>query len=316
MSQTTTGSSLPHASHAMRGYMLAAGAAVLWGVSGVVTKFLLRRAMQPDELLVLRTTLATALLFLWLRLTAPHLLKVRWRDLPYFALLGGIGLAANQGFYYVALSLVSVGYALLIQYLAPVMLMAYGVFSKTERLTGGKLLAAATAISGCVLMVAGQPGGIAQVSLAGTLCALGSAFGFAFYTAYGKHGLRKYDPRTMMAYAFLFAALAWLVIRPPWTLPWANYDASTWLFFLYLASVATVLPFGLFLASLRHLEASRSSLTSMLEPVTGASIAWLWLGEQLVAWQLAGGAAVLMGVLLLQLESIWIARQQMNAKTT
>jgi drug/metabolite transporter (DMT)-like permease len=182
--------------------------------------------------------------------------------------------------------------------------MVYGVLSKTERMTGGKLIAAATAICGCALMVVGQDGGIARVSLAGTLCAIGSGVCFAFYTAYGKHTLKSYDPRTMITYAFLTAGLVWMTIRPPWKIDWASIDVSMWLFFLYLASVATILPFALYSASLRYLEASRSSLTSMLEPVVAAAIAWMWLDEKMAALQIIGGAAVLAGILLLQIENL------------
>lgn len=295
-------------SHLMRGYLLAAGAAILWGVSGVITKYLLGRQLAPDELLIFRTILAAAILFTWLGLTSPELLRVKLNDLPYFALLGAIGLVANQGFYYLALTMVSVGYALLLQYMAPVFLMIYGVFSKTERMTGGKMIAAALAIAGSTSMVIGQEGGIARVSFGGTLAALGSAVGFAFYTGYGKYGLRKYDPRTMMAYAFLFAGLMWITIRPLWTLPWGSYNLATWSLFFYLAAVATVVPFGLFLTSLRYLEPSRSSLTSMLEPVVAAFIAWLWLGERMSGIQMAGGVAVLSGVVMLQMERLLIAR--------
>ncbi len=288
----------------LRGYLLAAGAAVLWGFSGVVTKFLLRRQMRPDELLIFRTMLAALILFVWLGLKSPQLLKVRRADLPYLALLGGIGLAANQGFYYLSLTMVSVGYSLLLQYLAPVHLLIYGALSKTERMTGGKLLAAFTAICGCALMVLGQQGGIARVSLAGTLCAIGSGVCFAFYTAYGKHILKNFDSRTMITYAFLTSGVIWLTIRPPWKIDWASFDVSMWLFFFYLAAVATVLPFALYSASLRYLEASRSSLTSTLEPVVATVVAWMWLDERMELTQIAGGAAVIAGILLLQIENL------------
>jgi drug/metabolite transporter (DMT)-like permease len=96
----------------------------------------------------------------------------------------------------------------------------------------------------------------------------------------------------------------WLTIRPPWKIDWASIDLSMWLFFIYLASAATILPFALYSASLRYLEASRSSLTSMLEPVVAASIAWVWLGEEMEPMQIAGGAAVIAGILLLQIESL------------
>ncbi|MGE0101183.1 MAG: DMT family transporter [Blastocatellales bacterium] len=308
MSELKEGEAAEDHPHHLRGYLLAAGAAVLWGFSGVITKFMLNRQMEPGELLIFRTTLAAAILFAWLGLTSPELLRVRLKDLPYFALLGAIGLVANQGFYYLALTMVSVGYALLLQYLAPVFLMVYGVLSGTERMTGGKVIAGALAVGGSVSMVLGQPGGLARMSLGGTLAALGSAVGFAFYSGYGKYGLRRYNPRTMMTYAFLFAGMMWAVIRPLWTLPWGSYDLQAYGLFLYLAVVATVLPFGLFLGSLRYLEPSRSSLTSMLEPVVAAFVAWLWLGEKMSGIQIAGGAAVLGGVMLLQMERMLRAR--------
>jgi len=287
----------------------------LWGLSGVVTKYLLRRQMRPDELLVFRTLIGAMILLIWLGLKSPQLLKVRRSDLPSLILLGAIGLALNQGFYCLSLMMVSLGYSLLLQYLAPVHLMVYGVLSKTERMTGGKILAAFTAICGCVLMVFGQQGGLARVSVAGTLCAIGSGVCFAFYTAFGKQVLKKYDPRTMLTYVFLTAGAVWLTIRPPWKIDWASIDLSMWIFFIYLAGLATILPFALYSASLRYLEASRSSLTSMLEPVVAASVAWAWLGEEMEPTQIAGGAAVLGGILLLQIENLMQTRRLLKNST-
>jgi len=299
------------ATPSLKGYLLAACAATLWGFSGVVTSYLVRnRQMRPDELLVFRTGFAALILFLWLLITAKHLLSVRRSDLPYFALLGAIGLVANQGFYYLSLTMVSVGYALMLQYLAPIFLMVYGVLSKTERMTSGKAISAVLALGGCALMMFGQPAqglGQTRISWPGTLCALGSGIGFAFYAGFSKHGLRRYESRTMMSYAFLSAAVMWLLIRPPWKIAWASYDLSTWAFFFYLGAVATVLPFAFFLASLKHLEASRTSLTSILEPVVAATVAWVWLGQSLWPLQVAGGVAVLAGVIMLQAENVLIS---------
>jgi len=285
-----------------RGYALAASAAVLWGLSGVINKFLFRGQVRPVELVAIRTTLAAIFLFAIFAVFSPQVLKIRRADLPYFLLLGVVGLAANHFLYYLAVDLTTVGLALLLQYLAPLLLMAYGVLSGTERLTLGKVAAGLTAVGGCALMVFGQPGGVARVSLTGVAIAVASAFAFAFYTSYSQYGLRRYDPRAVLCYAFLCSAAAWLVLRPLWTMPWARYDRTTWGFFLYLSTFATVLPFGFYLASLRQLEASRATITSMLEPVVAATLAWVWLGERMAPAQVAGGAAVLCGVILLQIE--------------
>jgi len=283
------------------GYALAAGAAALWGTSGVVSKFLFRSVLRPMDVLSLRTILAAIIILIWVSLSAPRLLRIRLRDLTYFALLGVIGLAANQYLYYVALDLTSVGFALLLQYTAPILLMIYGVLSRTERITAGKLLAAGCSLIGCALMVLGHAGGMARISLPGVACALGGAVGFAFYSGYGKSGLSRFDARTVLSYAFLFAAGVWLILRPPWKMPLGSLDRATWLWIFYLCSVATVLPFGLYLASLRHLEASRANLTATLEPVVASAIAWFVLSETMSGVQILGGMAIVAGVAFLQL---------------
>ena len=292
-----------------RGYLMAVSAAVLWGLSGTASKYLLNHQVRPSDLLAIRTAIAASLLFLWLALVSPQLLRVKRVDLPYFSILGIAGLALHQFLYYRGLERTSVGFALLLAYTAPLFLIAYGLLTKTESMTPGKALAAFTALSGCALMVFGQRGGIGQASLVGAAFAIASAVAFAFYSAYSKHGLQHYDPRTVLAYIFLFSAIAWLVFRPPWTLPVTSYSATIWLLILYLSSVVTLVPFGLYLASLRYLEASRANLTSMIEPVIATTLAWFWLGERMQPLQIAGGAAVLCGVLLLQLEHHLLARR-------
>ncbi len=286
-----------------RGYFLAAAAASLWGMSGVISKHLFNEQMRPIELISVRTLIAALILVTYLAISRPHLLRIKISDIRYFALLGFIGLAANQYAYYIALDLTSVAFALLLQYLSPLFLLGYGVIAKTESMTAGKLFAAFTAIAGCALIVAGQPGGVGRTSLPGILLAITSAACFAFYTRYGQIGLGRYNASTVLTYTFVFSALAWLLMRPVWTLPLASYTKTTWLFVFYLASFATVLPFAFYLLSLKHLEASRTNITSMIEPVVAASLAWIWLGERMTSWQLIGGAAVLGGVLMLQLET-------------
>lgn len=305
-STTTATINLPDTTpdqHSSKGYLLVAAAAALWGTSGVTARFLFNNDVRPFDLLMIRTVTAALLHWLWLGLTARHLLRIERRDLARLALFGLLGVAINQGCYYIALKLTSVGYALLFQYTAPFLLMGYGVLAKTERMTAAKLLAGLLSLCGCALMMFGHASGQVKISWLGTLAALGSATAFAFYSAYGQQILRRYDSRTVMTYAFTFAGLAWLLARPPWVIEWQHFDSRAWGFIAYLSAFATVVPFGLYLASLRHLEPSRANLTSALEPVIAAALAWVWLGETMGGWQILGGAAVLMGVILLQMES-------------
>ena len=132
----TTNTSANH----LRGYWYAATAALLWGASGVVARYLFRQqSLHPFDLLALLTLLAALSCLVWLTLTAPQLLRVERRDLWRFAFFGVIGLAFNQGCYYLALQRANVGYVLLLQYTMPVMLMAYGLLTRSEIITRGNI---------------------------------------------------------------------------------------------------------------------------------------------------------------------------------
>ena len=62
--------------------------------------------------------------------------------------------------------------------------------------------------------------------------------------------------------------------------------------------LGTIAPFTLSISALRHLPATTVGIVATFEPVAAAVIAWVWLGEALVAVQILGGVVVLAGILL------------------
>ena len=62
--------------------------------------------------------------------------------------------------------------------------------------------------------------------------------------------------------------------------------------------LGTIVPFSLSVAALRHLPATTVGIVATFEPVAAAVVAWVWLGEALVAVQIVGGVVVLVGILL------------------
>jgi drug/metabolite transporter (DMT)-like permease len=67
--------------------------------------------------------------------------------------------------------------------------------------------------------------------------------------------------------------------------------------------VAAGLSSLLFLTAIRTLGGTRTGILMLLEPVVGAVLAGLWLGERLAPVQVAGGGLVLLGALVLQLRA-------------
>lgn len=284
-----------------RGYTMVVGAATCWGVMATVAKLLFRdRGVDPLILVVIRADLATLTLVAALGVMAPARLRVGRRDVWAAAVVGVIGLALNNFFYFQSLHLTSVATALLLQYQAPILVALYTVLVQRQPLRGRVILAMALALGGCALVVRAYDPSVLRPNLVGVAAGIGGAFGFAFYILASRVALRRLDPWTLLTYAYLSAGLAWSVVVPPWRILAHGFDPGVWAAFLAVATVGTVLPFGLFISGLRFLPPTQASIVSMLEPVVAAVVAYLLLGETLIPLQILGGILVLAGVVVVQ----------------
>jgi drug/metabolite transporter (DMT)-like permease len=210
------------------------------------------------------------------------------------------GLAINNFFYFEALHLTSVATAILLQYMAPVLVALYTVLVQRQRLPGRIFLALALALLGCALVVRAYNLEVLRPNLLGVLAGLGTATAFAFYILTSRAALKTMDAWTLLTYAYLAAALAWVLVVPPWRLPALGFPLGIWGAFLAVATIGTVLPFGLFISGLKFLPPTQASIVSMLEPVVAAVVAYFLLGETLLPLQILGGGLVLAGVVMVQ----------------
>ena len=110
------------------GYVMAASAATLWAVNGTVSKVILASGISSLRLSQVRSTGALVGLVLVLLVTAPSRLRVRARELPFLAVFGICGLAFVQWFYFLAIHRLAIGIALLIEYLAPLLVALWARF--------------------------------------------------------------------------------------------------------------------------------------------------------------------------------------------
>jgi drug/metabolite transporter (DMT)-like permease len=79
-----------------------------------------------------------------------------------------------------------------------------------------------------------------------------------------------------------------------------SLELPLWVLVLWIVVLGAVVPFWLSIAALRHLPPTAAGLVATVEPVFASIVAWLWLEQVLSAWQVAGGAVVLTGIVLAQ----------------
>ena len=295
------------------GYAMLLCAATLFAVNGVVAKVILASGLSSLRLTEVRITGAAIGLGAVLAIVRPDLLRVTRRDLPFLAVFGIAGLAFVQWLYFLAIHRLEIGIALLIQYLAPLLVALWARFVVHRPVRRRLWLALALALFGLALVVQIWRGSGNGLDGLGVLAALGGAVAFAGYILMAERGVKRRDAVSLTAYGFVFGAIFFAVIQPWWTFPthYFSEDVSLlghlsgshlpiWALMLWIIVLGAIVPFALFVGSLHHVPATRASIVAMFEPVVASAVAWAWLGESLVAVQVVGGAIVLVGIVLAQ----------------
>lgn len=289
-------------------------ASLLFAVNGTVSKLAMQAGLTPTRLVELRSLGAALVLVAALLVTArsrpgPARGLPRGRELLGLAVLGVVGMAMVQWLYFVAISRLPVGLALLIEYTAPLLVALWARFVLREEVRARVWWALAACLSGLTLVA--QVGDGIRLDLLGLLAAAGAAVALATYYLMGARVVRDRDPLSAQTWSMVFAAAFWVVLQPLWTfraevltddvaLPGALAGAELplWVLLAYVVVLGTVVPYVLVLAGVVRLGAARTGVLGMLEPVAASAAAWWVLSESMTWVQLVGGAVVLAGIAL------------------
>lgn len=285
-----------------RGILACLGAAVLFGTNAVASKYLMSAGLSPLVLSQGRVSFAAILSVLWLVLRKPKAFIIKPFDMIHFILLGSIGMAGVNACYFTAISKIPTAAAILIEYLAPALIAVFARTFMHQRMGYVKVMALFLALGGCYLVVGGYNVQLLSLNFGGLLWGLGAALTYSFYIVYSEYSLRTYSPWTLICYALIVAAIAYNVVLSPKNLFIMGWDRTSWTLIILSASLGTVVPSGLFAHGVELLRSTRATIVSTFEPIAAGLVAFLFLGERLLALQVLGGLAVLTGVVMIQWE--------------
>jgi len=283
------------------GYTLIIAAAVCWGLSATWARHLITTG-HADAVLLSQTRVCFAWLILAVGIAsiAPRRFLVQKSDLPYFAILGLVGIAGANFFLYRAIAEMNAALADLIQFTAPILVVLWMWIRRRELLDQPKLVALGLSTAGCALAL-GITGAPVSAPTGAVASAALSAICFATVLILGKELSGRHHILTYLNYSLLAATLFWLIISPPWSL--ANQIKSpSHLAILVLFSVTSILlPYLFFFSGLKRVPASRASIVSTFEPVVVAIGSWLFLAEPLAGSQVVGVLLVCAAIVLIEL---------------
>lgn len=293
------------------GLGLALASAFAFGGSGVAAKPLIEAGLDPLHVV-------------WLRVVGAALvmLPVAWRHRQLVrsrpVLLLGFGLLAVAGVqacYFAAISRIPVGVALLVEYLAPALVLGWVRFVQRRPVTRAAALGVVLAVGGLACVVEVWAG--LSFDIVGLLLALGAAccqVGYFVLSDQGSGepspgGAEPPHPVGVIAYGLLIGALVLTVVARPWGMDWSVLGGGTemdgtqvpaWLLLVWIVLLATVVAYVTGVISVRLLSPAVAGVVACLEAVIATVLAWVLLGEHLAAPQLIGGALVLTGAFIAQ----------------
>jgi len=298
------------------GYALALLAAACWATGGLMAKWLFTDSsaataswpVPPLGIHIAPTVLAGGRAFSAFLLLVVVLLVGRRRDLviarrdvPFFAVFGVAGLAMVHFTYFKTISLTNVATAILLEYLAPIVVLLVSVIFLGHRPTWALPAGVTLSVIGSALVDGAIGGAGLVVSASGITWGLLSAVFFAAYSLMGSYAAPRYSPYTTLVWGLGFAALFWLAFLGPRTVLGVFADVRTAGAVLFMAVVSTIIPFAAFLTALRRIAPTNATVASTIEPLLAGIGAFALFGESFSAIQMIGGLFVVAAIIVVQL---------------
>ncbi|WP_166806237.1 EamA family transporter [Cryobacterium cheniae] len=274
-----------------------------FGTSGAFIKPLLEAGWSPTAAVTARVVIGGLVLLpvalVSLRGRWHALWRARWRVI----VMAIVGVVITQVFYFAAIQTIPVATALLIELLAPLLLVGVA-WATTRRIPRALVLIGSVFAVGGLLLVIG-PGAIRAVDPVGLMFAFCAMIGCATYFVVAA---RPSDGLSPVAFAASGLVLGGLILGLlgvtgllPLTatfgdLPLAGIELPWWVPLVIVAVVSTAIAYVAGITAAEALGSRLASFVSLLEVVFAALFAWLLLGEQLMPLQLLGGALILGGI--------------------
>jgi drug/metabolite transporter (DMT)-like permease len=297
------------ADHFRVGLMFAVGSAFAFGSSGPFAKSLMGAGWSPTAAVTARLALGAVVLAVFATIMRPGWLREAVRHARAVIAYGAVPIAGAQLFYYNAVAHLSVGVALLLEYTAPILVVAW-VWATTRRrpslltLTGVGL-----AIAGIMLVLNVFSG--AHINVAGVAWGLAAAVCAACYFVMsdrvGSGGREGLHPITLAAGGLVVgaAAVALLGMTGVMSLTFTANDTvvagmtTSWAVpVMALGVVATAVAYTTGIVGIARLRPRFASLVGLSEVMFAVLAAWVLVGESITAVQALGGVIVLSGLAL------------------
>jgi drug/metabolite transporter, DME family len=279
------------------GYAEALAAACMWGSSGIFAVHLFRLGIPPASLALLRPVVGSVLLLAFIGLTRPSALRIPKEGIWVLLLGGGSAIAVFQIAYQLSTDAVGVPSTVALLYLAPAIVAAASGPLLGEWPDRVKLALLAVTLAGVWLSVWGANEVSATFGTTGLAWGILAGASYAIYTLFGRFAAPRYGTLPTVVYSTVGSCIILSVVVPITTGPviWPS-SVEAWGLLLAFGALTIAAAHFLFFDALTHLDASRVSITTAVEPVVASVLATVLLSQGLSPLGWVGIGLVVVGV--------------------
>lgn len=307
----------PHLHRFRTGLLFAVGSALAFGSSGPFAKALMEAGWSPTAAVTARLAGGAAAMVVFASVMRPSWFREARDHARTVVIYGLVPIAGAQLCYYNAVSELSVGVALLLEYTAPILVVGWLWITTRHRPTNLTLAGVALAVAGITLVLGllGPDGPDAtEVNLVGVGWGLAAAVCAACYflmsgkiVAQGPDGRSGLHPISLAAAGLVVGAAAVGLIGASGAMP-LTFTANdtvvagattSWVVpVIAIALIPTAVAYLLGIVGVARLRPRFASLVGLSEVLFAVLAAWVLLGEAVTPTQAVGGAIVLIGLAL------------------
>lgn len=237
----------------------------------------------------------------------PILLALAWRhdrfvprreDLPILALLGGLGVFANQVLFITGLKFTTAINAAILMPAVPVFAVAAAAILGTEKVSAKRLVGIGFSVAGALVLVNPLRFTTERGAAVGNAMILVNSLCYALFLVLQRPVLARIPWRTVIAWSFLFGAAGVLLVASPVL---ASLEPSAvprwaWLCVAYIILFPTVFAYAASTWAVRRSSSALVAAYSTLQPLVTAALAATFLGERFGYVEGVGFALIVTGL--------------------
>lgn len=273
-------------------------AGMFWGTSGIFVHFLAPLGLTSMQMTCIRGVVSVLTLTIFALIRDRKFFRTNRKDFGLY-FLGGASMFLTATCYYAAMQMTTVSTAVVLMYIAPILVMIYSVMFLGEKLTPLKIAAVVCMVIGCGL-VSGVVGGL-KFDLLGIIIGVISGITYTVYNIATKVQMKRgCNPVTSNTYCFLVMGIIALVFSKPWQIAEIAVVNPTNILLMVGCGICTcIIPYFLYSLAFKSLPAGTVSALGVIEPMAATLYSVTLLGEKLDIFSTAGIVLILGAVFML-----------------